>query len=181
MGSYGALMATDKHILVECGGRTQGSNPRSFRAEGYGILAVLRLVFHLRYYYITRNAALRFRLYCDSESLLKRIVASWALTRTIPRRFLFLEVNVEMQILTAVSAVGFKVAFEHVEGHPLSWPATLNKRCNEIVSLDPFSHLPAGQQSQYLCRPPNPDTSHPYPATYICRHFGHASALLPTS
>jgi hypothetical protein len=143
-GSNGALLATEEHILVECGGRAQGSNPRSFCAKGYGILAVLRLVIHLRYYYVTRNAALRFRLYCDSESLLKRIAASQSLTRTIPRRFLFLEVDVEMQILAAVTAVGSDhVAYEHVEGHqdikypglPLSWPATLNQRCDEIASL----------------------------------------------
>jgi hypothetical protein len=87
-GSYGALLAMEEHSLVECGGRAQGSNPRSFRAQGYGILAVLRLVIHPWYYYVTRNAALRFRLYCDSESLLKRISASRSLTQTIPRRLL---------------------------------------------------------------------------------------------
>jgi hypothetical protein len=59
-GSFGAVFATDKHILAECGGRSQGANPRSFRAEGYGILAVLRFVFHLRYFYFTRNTNLRF-------------------------------------------------------------------------------------------------------------------------
>jgi hypothetical protein len=46
-----------------------------------------------------------------------------------------------MQILAAVKVVGSNVDFEHVEGHqdtkypgqPLSWPATLNKRCDEIA------------------------------------------------
>jgi hypothetical protein len=46
-GSFGAVIATDKNILAVCGGRAQGANPRSFRVEGYGILAVLRFVFHL--------------------------------------------------------------------------------------------------------------------------------------
>jgi hypothetical protein len=117
LGSYGALMATQDHILIECGGRAQGANPRSFRAEGYGILAILRLVFRLRHFYITRNASLHFWLYCNSERLLKRIAASQALTRTIPRRFLLSEVDVEMQILAAVAALEADVAFEHVEGH----------------------------------------------------------------
>jgi hypothetical protein len=33
------------------------------------------------------------------------------------RRILFLEVDVEMKILTAVDAIGSPVVFEHVEGH----------------------------------------------------------------
>jgi hypothetical protein len=60
-------------------------------------------VFRLRHFYITRNASLRFRLYCDSESLLKRTAVSQALTRIIPRRFLSSEVDVEMKILAAVA------------------------------------------------------------------------------
>jgi hypothetical protein len=40
-GSFGALIATGNTILIECGGRAQWANPHSFRAEGYGILAVL--------------------------------------------------------------------------------------------------------------------------------------------
>jgi hypothetical protein len=49
-------MATQDHILIKCGGRAQGANPHSFRAEGYGILAILHLVFRLRHFYITQNA-----------------------------------------------------------------------------------------------------------------------------
>jgi hypothetical protein len=133
-GSFGAVIATTEHILIECGGRALGADPRSFRAEGYGILAILRLAFHLRHFYITGNHSLRFKLYCDSESLLKRIEASRRLSRTLPRRFLFSEVDVEMQILSALQAIGTKVLLEHVEGHqdtkypdePLSWAAQLN-------------------------------------------------------
>jgi hypothetical protein len=35
-GSFGALIASSDKILAECGGRAQGADPRSFRAEGYG-------------------------------------------------------------------------------------------------------------------------------------------------
>jgi hypothetical protein len=75
IASFGAVLATQDKILLECGGRAQGANPRSFRAEGYGILAILRLAFHVRTFYVTRNPNLRFKLYC--ESLLKRIAVSW--------------------------------------------------------------------------------------------------------
>jgi hypothetical protein len=72
-GSFDAVIATSDHILIECGGRAHGTDPRSFRAEGYGILAILRLAFHLRYFYLIGNSLLYFRLYCDSESLLKKV------------------------------------------------------------------------------------------------------------
>jgi hypothetical protein len=132
-GSFGAVIATSDHILIECGGRAHGTDPRPFRAEGYGILAILRLAFHLRYFYLTGNAPLQFRLYCDSA-------ASQRLSSTLPRRFLFSEVDVKMQILSAMQAGSLHVVFEDVEGHqytkyperPLSWAAQLNMRCDEI-------------------------------------------------
>jgi hypothetical protein len=121
-------------------------------------------VFRLRHFYITRNASLRFRLYCDSESLLKRIAASQALTRIIPRRFLFSKVDVEMQMLQAVTELDSDVDFEHVEGHqdtkypgrPLPQAAKLNQRCDEIAtahlnsairSIPPVTFLPASKVS----------------------------------
>jgi hypothetical protein len=79
LASFGAVLAMHDTILLECGGRAKGGNPRSFRAEGYGILAILRLSFHVRTLYVTRNPNLRFKLYYDSESLLKRIAASRSL------------------------------------------------------------------------------------------------------
>jgi hypothetical protein len=136
-------MATNEDILVECGGRAQGADTGSFRAEGYGILAILRLTFHLRFFYVTRNPSLTFKLDCDSESLLKRITASRALKCTLPRRFLFSEVDVEIQILSALlQSLVTPVIFEHVEGHqdtkypnqPLQWAAQLNQRCDKIAT-----------------------------------------------
>jgi hypothetical protein len=143
-GSFGALLATCfGSILIKCGGRALGADPRSFRAEGYGILAILWLALHLRHFYITGNPSLRFQLYCDSKSLLKRIEASRRLSRTIPHRFLFSEVDVEMQIISVLQAISTKVLLDHVEGHqdtkypdePLSWAAQLNMRCDEIATL----------------------------------------------
>jgi hypothetical protein len=80
-GSFGALLADNEHIFLECGGRAYGADPKSFRSEGYGMLAILRLVFHARQFYCTRNRGLRFTLLCDSKSLIERLEASRALTR----------------------------------------------------------------------------------------------------
>jgi hypothetical protein len=38
-GSFGAVLATADTILVECGGRAYGQDPRSFRSEAYGMLS----------------------------------------------------------------------------------------------------------------------------------------------
>jgi hypothetical protein len=139
-GSYGALITSCNTILAECGGRALGADPRSFRAEGYGLLAILGLAFHLRSFYHTYNSNLKFRLYCDSASMLLRPEASRKLSRT---RYLYSEVDVEMQILMAIQALGGLVYLEHVEGHqdmkypdkPLPWAAQLNMRCDEIATL----------------------------------------------
>jgi hypothetical protein len=132
------MLVTDDNILVEYRGRAHGEDPHSLRAEGYGILAILRLTFHLRYFYITRNMRLKFRLYRDSESLLKHITAYRALVqRKSPRRFMSSEVDVEMQILAAMEALTARIDLGHVGGNqttkypnqPLPWDAQLNQRC----------------------------------------------------
>jgi hypothetical protein len=59
-----------------------------------------------------------------------------------PGRFLYSEMNVEIQILDAIDELGMAVCFEHVEGHqdtkypdrPLPWEAQLNQRCDEIAT-----------------------------------------------
>jgi hypothetical protein len=162
--SFGTVIATGDTILAECGGRAEGPDPGSFRAEGYGILAILYLLHHLQVFYVARNRRQRLRLYCDSQSLLLRLEASWTLKRVIPRHFLFSEIDVEMQILEVLRAIESHVTFEHVEGHqdtkyperPLSWAAQLNMRCDEIATdqLDVASQpiptvtfLPASQVS----------------------------------
>jgi hypothetical protein len=75
-------------FLLECGGRAYVANLGPFRAEEYGMVTILQLVFHIRYFYFTRNLTLRFTLLCDSKSLLDQLTASKALTRSVPRRCL---------------------------------------------------------------------------------------------
>jgi hypothetical protein len=102
-GSFGCVIATDDTIVAECGGFVEGADPKSFRAEGYGMLAILRLLFHLRWFYLTRNHALRISVHSDSERLIKRLEKSLSLTYAVPRRSLFSEADVELQILDALA------------------------------------------------------------------------------
>jgi hypothetical protein len=50
-GSFGCLIATYDLVLVTAGGRAYGDDPRSFRAEAYGMLAALLLLHHLHLYF----------------------------------------------------------------------------------------------------------------------------------
>jgi hypothetical protein len=140
-GSFGYPLATQDAILLDCGGRAYGADPRSFRAEGYGMLTILRLVHPIRYFYVTGNSDIKFRLYCDSDSLIKRLQGSLALKRPAPQRYLFSEADIEMEILSAIHTLG-TVDLEHVYGHqnesesiePLSWEVTLNQHCDDIAT-----------------------------------------------
>jgi hypothetical protein len=108
-----------------------------------GLLTILRLTFHLCWFYLTRNPHLTFTLYTDSESLLKRLAKSLALTYLVPQRTLFSEADIVLQILAALDAFHPRPRLLHVEGHqdtkypdrPLSWAARLNKCADEVATL----------------------------------------------
>jgi hypothetical protein len=78
-GSFGALLANADMFLLECGGRAYGADPGFFRAEGYGLLTILRLVFHIRYFYFTKNLPLCFTLLCKHLHLLAQVMALYEL------------------------------------------------------------------------------------------------------
>lgn len=46
MGSYAAVIATEKQIVITIKGRAHKLRPISFRSEFYGVLAVLRYILH---------------------------------------------------------------------------------------------------------------------------------------
>jgi hypothetical protein len=74
--SFGSLLATDGHILVTAGGHAFGDDPRSFRAEAYGMLAALLLLQHLHTYFQIPMVVSSLSHYTDSESLIKRLEKS---------------------------------------------------------------------------------------------------------
>ena len=129
----------------------EGQDPHSFRAESYGLLAILRVIHHLRLHFDTGNLSLKFSGYTDSESLLRRLETSLRLPLPIPRRTLFSEADVEMEIVSSLRSFSPIPVLHHVEGHqdskypnrPLSWEARLNQRCDEIATdyLNQASHV----------------------------------------
>ena len=142
LGSFGGLVASRSTILAETGGQASGANPRSFRAEGYGILTILRLVHHLLCYYNIPRIRGPVTIVCDSESLLTRLESALASTICRPRRALFSEADVESGITDTIRSLQMNLQLEHVHSHqdtrfpnaPLSWEATLNTRCDELAT-----------------------------------------------
>jgi hypothetical protein len=91
---------------------------------------------------MTRNSKLTFAAYTDSESLILRLEASLRLTHTAPRRTLFSESDVEVQLIDALGCFSPRPRLIHVEGHqdtkypdrPPTWESNLNQRCDEIAT-----------------------------------------------
>ena len=76
-------------FLAENGGQASGANPRSFRAKGYGMLAILRLLYRLLQYYNIPQIRGPVKKVCDSESLIIRTEATIHSKICRPRRTLF--------------------------------------------------------------------------------------------
>ena len=142
LGSFRCLIATKSKILTENGGQASGANPRSFRAEGYGMLSILRLLYHLTQYYDIPQIRGPVKMVCDSESLITRIKTSLDSKICRPRRKLFSEADVEAGITDTLQLLQLNIRFQHVHSHPekhhpnapLSWDETLNTRCDELAT-----------------------------------------------
>jgi hypothetical protein len=63
------------------------------------MLAITRLLLHLRRYHNYNQHGMNLKLVCNAKSLLDRLTASRELTRVVPRRFLFSYADAEMAIL----------------------------------------------------------------------------------
>jgi hypothetical protein len=116
-GSYGSIIASDDQVLTELSGQAHGANPRSFRAEGYGLLANLRLLLHLMKFYDIPRTSSPLTIYCDNQGLLDRLETSRQSKYLKPRRFLFSEADLEMQILDTLALLATTVTLRHVNGH----------------------------------------------------------------
>jgi hypothetical protein len=145
-GSYGALVANGDALYVSVAGTTEGILPGSFRAESYGCLAILRLIFHLVTYNRLTPTSFLHNFYCDNKGLLTRLkhTAEDPLT-PFPRHYLQSDIDVEMQILDTLRLLALTLTYIHVKGHqdtntapgpktPLSRQATLNIECDRLAT-----------------------------------------------
>ena len=68
-GSFGAVITNNDSVLITLKGRAFGFKPGSYRAEVYGILALLHGLFHFDLYHSIDISSKLF-LYCDNKSFI---------------------------------------------------------------------------------------------------------------
>ena len=184
-GSFGGLIANKDTILVELGGRAQGANPRSFRSEAYGSLAIVTLCRHICIFHKIHNESLDLRFSRDNKGLVTRLDQAFDSQYKSPCSFLRSKMDVEMQVMAILLNLPGTRLFSHVHGHQdlaprkkkLSWVATLNLRCDEIASEhlndeDPNqqSHPPPHRQSFDTRQRNNSEPSLSSTAMSACRY-----------
>jgi hypothetical protein len=147
-GSYGALVANNTETYVSVVGTTEGLLPGSFRAESYGCLAILRLIFHLVTYHRLPPTSFLHNFYCDNQGLVTRLQKAAGPLKRFPRHYLRSDIDVEMQIVDTLRLLAISLTYIHVKGHqdddpqanqtgptkPLSRQAVLNIECNRMVT-----------------------------------------------
>jgi hypothetical protein len=145
-GSYVALVANGTALYVSVAGTTEGILPGSFRAESYGCLAILRLIFHRVTYNRLPPTSFLHNFYCDNKGLLTRLKHAAGPLTKFPRHYLRSDINVEMQILDTLRLLTLTLTYIHVKGHQdtipvpgpktlLSRQATLNIECDRLATV----------------------------------------------
>lgn len=146
-GSYGAIMTADQMEIAKTKGKTPDAPElhSSFRSEAYGILAALTLLRCIQdRWYIKFNDGHNFLVYCDNESLIKRITKHRRHKLTVKEYYLP-DIDVEMQILHALQNFqenDIQITFYHIKGHQdrntpidkLSFAATLNIQADHLAA-----------------------------------------------
>ena len=155
-GSYGSAIAIKDQLLLSTAGRAFGLDPQSFRAEAYGMLANLRLIFHITTFYeipLYGNT----KLYCDNKGLIALILKARKNDNKSPRRFLTAEIDIEMQIIDTMQQLQMEICeIIHVPGHQdeketfenLTWESKMNVYCDQLATKEliqikqPSRHIP---------------------------------------
>jgi hypothetical protein len=117
-GSFGALLANDESILLECMAvALTVQTPSHFVPKGmqYSPFCIWSSMLPTFTALATDNCGIHC-IVTASASLADRLEATRALSRLAPRRHLFSEADVKPQILSAITSFG-SVALEHVKAH----------------------------------------------------------------
>ena len=162
IGSYGSAISDGNVILVGIMGKVPGFRPNSFRSEAYGMLSHLLFLLNLsRFHSLPLQTKLN--LWSDNSGLLTRIENTQTKHNPSARKYLFSEIDIEMQITDTLSQLNATVCnFKHVKGHQedttpfdqLSWSAKLNIYCDQLATrvlceqhkpITTVPHLPASK------------------------------------
>jgi hypothetical protein len=149
-GSYGWVLQVGDLPIARGKGAAQGSDPHSFRAEGYGMSSGLLylLQIHLRYG-IERQRGVRDKLICNNQGLLTRIERATAWKYMTPNVTLSAEWDLESVIVDIYQELGITFEFTHVKSHQdddgpvdaLTLEAQLNVQADALAT-EALKHAP---------------------------------------
>ena len=142
--SYCFVLANDFEELITGHGFARGQNQQmqSFRGEGYGILAGLRLLLALIEHYKITKLKSPPTILCDNLGFILRIKKNEKQTIKSPTQALMPDNDVVTAVLLTLEKIrtrtGEQLKLEHVKGHqdddpnkPLDRKATLNVLCDK--------------------------------------------------
>ena len=141
-GSFGWIIANPQaHVLATGSGIAFGFEVTSFRSEAYGILAPLRLLYHLQCFHQFPLRHRSITWYCDSESLLKRVDSNIQDTPN-PNRYKLADNDLEIAITHTIPLVSTILhrhhirshQHDHVPLHQLPIPQRLNRMADELAA-----------------------------------------------
>ena len=143
-GSFGwiAARASDRTRLVKCAGPVCTYDHNSYRAEGHGILSVLRFIY--RFHKLSDAGDFDgVLLYCDNESMVDRSKKQPAKHDSFPNTTLKSEWDVLAEIWDTLKKMprGVEITLKHIKGHQdkekscaeLSLPAQMNVDVDRIA------------------------------------------------
>jgi hypothetical protein len=116
-GSFGWLLTSpDGTVILRCSGPAFGMHMKSYSAEGYGVLSVLRLIYRL-YTFCNQQLPTNLHLFCDSKSLLDKAAIYTKHTRYFPNTSLQPDWDVVQQIVTTIRMFPNPPHLTHVKAH----------------------------------------------------------------
>jgi hypothetical protein len=115
--SYGWILSTSAGLrLIQCNGPAYGYRPTSFRAEGYGLLSVIRFIYFSKRHWGWQN---QYSVICDNESMIKVMTEQFKVDDAYPNHTLSAEWNIiaEMKATLAKEELWNNIQFSHIKGH----------------------------------------------------------------
>ena len=194
--SFGWVMSDQQgNRIAQCNGPAYGARPGSYRAEGYGVLSVMRFFYHLKANWQVTN---KFSVVCDNEAMVRRANEAKPVFNEHPNSTMDSEWDLLAEIWVTMRQLEDKT-LSWIKGHQddkqpyekLSLPAQLNVDADKIadqyiqqnpdhafhqVPLLPTSgiqlHLPVGTVTHKLKRELRLARTEPPLRAHLCERFG---------
>jgi hypothetical protein len=135
--SYGWILQIGPTQIAKGKGPTHGDNPRSFRAEGYGMASALLYLRILQQQYdFTRDRHSTNVLVCDNQGLLQRNSEAVEWTYTTPNVTLHAEWDVESVIFEMHRELNMTFVYTHVMSHQDDDTETANLLLKSCLNVE---------------------------------------------